>query len=99
MAVSTIKYTDRIPQVLQIEQTYSIGGSGSWNANLKDLIDNNMPSGYKFGGLAGWALNETRASVVNCGYYPSAYSCQIVNRTTSSISNQSLRIYFIAIPI
>ena len=97
MATSTIKNDNSV--VRYIDFTYSVNANGSYNRNLKTLIDSDMPSGYRFGGLAGFASNNIQALTTNFGYYDSQYSLQMANRSGSAISNQTFRVLYIAIPI
>lgn len=96
MAVSTIKNKESV--IRYIDFTYSINANSSYNRNLKTLIDNDMPSGYRFGGLAGFASNNVQALTTNYGYYDSQYSLQMANRSGSAISNQTFRVLYIAVP-
>lgn len=89
-AVSTIR---------ELQISYTINANSSYNTNLKTLIDNDMPSGYKFGGLAGFATNNIQVIMNNCGYYDSAYSLQLANRSGSAIGSTICRIFYIAQPL
>ena len=82
----------------EIAITYSIPGSSTFNTNLKTAIDNDMPSGYEFGGLAGFATNDINAVVNNLGYYDSAYSLQLWNRASSAIAEKNMRLFYMAQP-
>lgn len=99
MATSAIKrITATSPIIKEIQHTYSIAASSTYNTNLKTLIDNNMPSGHHFGGLCGFSSNNVQALTTNFGYYDSAYSLQIANRGNTAIGSTLFRIFFIAIP-
>lgn len=98
MATSTIKKSAGLsPQIVLIEHNYTINANSTYNTNLKTLVDNNMPNGYHFGGLCGYASNNVQVLTTNFGYYDSAYSLQLANRGNSQASNM-FRIFFIAIP-
>lgn len=98
MATSTIKKSAGLsPQIVAIQLNYTINANSTYNTNLKTLVDNNMPNGYHFGGLCGYASNNVQVLTTNFGYYDSAYSLQLANRGGSQITN-IFRIFFIAIP-
>ena len=97
MATTTIKNGNSV--VRYIDFTYSINANSSYSRNLKTLIDDDLPSGYRFGGLAGFASNNIQTLTTNFGYYDSQYSLQLANRGGSAISNQIFRVLYIAVPI
>lgn len=98
MATSVIKkITATSPIIKEIQHSYSISANSTYNTNLKTLIDNNMPSGYHFGGLCGYSSNSVQVITTNFGYYDSAYSLQLANRSNSAIGNTVYRIFYLAI--
>ena len=98
MASSKIqKHTSSLLREIQIP--YSMSGNSTFNTNLKTAIDNDLPSGYKCGGVTGFATNDVNAVVNNIGYYDSAYSIQLWNRSNSAISDKLCRVFYLAIPI
>ena len=96
MATSIIKTASQIVKELQI--TYTINANSTYNTNLKSLIDGEMPSGYHFGGLCGFSSNNIQVKTTNCGYYDSAYSLQLANRSNTAISSTTYRLFYLAIP-
>ena len=83
----------------EIQVQYSIAGNSTYNANLKTLIDADMPSGYQFGGLGGFSSNNVNVVINNCGYHDSAYSLQMWNRSSTATGSQIARIFYIAQPM
>ena len=77
--------------------SYTIDANSTYNTNLKTLIDGDIPSGYRFGGLAGYSSNNVLVLTTNFGYYDSAYSLQLVNRSNSAISSTTYRVFYLAI--
>lgn len=86
-------------QIRVITVTYSISANGAFNTNIYTAINNDLPSGYKFLGIVGYATNNINAVINNLHYYDSNYSLQMWNRSNSALSNQGLRVYYLAIPI
>lgn len=94
MASSVIKHTQ--PRVREISFNYTIGANSTYNVNLKTLIDNNLPSGYRFCGLCGYASNNVQVLTTNFGYYDSNYSLQLANRSNSAITSTLYRVWYLA---
>lgn len=96
MASSVIK--NRNPVLREMQFLYSIPASSTYNTNLKTKIDDDLPSGYKFDGLIGYATNNVNVIVTNFGYYDSQYSLQMVNRTASALNNITFRLFYRILP-
>ena len=71
-------------QERKVDWNTTVPANGSTNTNLKTLIDNDMPSGYKFVGIIGYSTNDIYLSLVSARYYSGAYSLQVSNRYGSS---------------
>lgn len=84
--------------IREVSFNYTIAANSTYNTNLKTLIDNDIPSGYTFGGLCGYSSNNIQVLTNNFGYYSSNYSLQLINRSTSAIGSTLYRIWYIAIP-
>ena len=96
MASSVIKNTASM--VREISFNYTISANSTYNTNLKTLIDNDMPSGYRFGGIVGYSSNNVQVMTTNIGYYDSSYSLQLANRGGTSISSTLYRVFYLAMP-
>lgn len=82
MATSIIKNIK--PTIRTISIAYSIAANGNFNTNLKTLIDNDMPSGYMYGGIGGWTTNSNNVFMNSCNYGDSAYSFQLGSMAAAS---------------
>lgn len=96
MANSVIK-NGNIMGVRSVIWPYSMSANGNTSTNLRTLIDNDMPDGYGFGGLSGFATNSIYVQVCNLKYANTSYSLQLANRSASSVSG-NMEVYYIAIP-
>jgi len=67
--------------IRSVTQAYDIVASGSMHANLKTLIDADMPSGYKCLGVVGFTTNHIGVYLNAVGYRASEYSLQAYNNT------------------
>ena len=79
--------------VRSIQVPYTCQANGQFNTNLKTLIDDDLPSGYTVLGVVGYTTNDVNVYMVACRYYNTAYSLQIKNIHTASISNNVVVTY------
>lgn len=76
-----------------IQVPYTCEANGQFNTNLKTLIDADLPSGYTVLGIVGFTTNDVNVHMIACRYYNTAYSLQIKNIHTISISNNVVVTY------
>lgn len=76
-------------QFRKITFTYNIAANGNTHANLYNMINNDMPSGYRFLALAGFNTASVNVFMSNCRYINSDYSLELRNVSTSAISQTS----------
>lgn len=79
--------------VRSIQVPYTCEANGQFNTNLKTLIDADLPSGYTVLGVVGFTTNDVNVYTVACRYYNTAYSLQVKNIYTASISNNVVVTY------
>ena len=67
--------------IRSVTQAYDIVASGSMHANLKTLIDADLPTGYTCLGVVGFTTNHIGVYLNAVGYRASDYSLQARNAT------------------
>ena len=80
-----------------ISHTYSASAGSTANANLKTLIDADLPSGYTFLGIAGYGSGNASVVVYSARYANNNYSLGLRNVGTSAVSNASADISYLCI--
>ena len=83
-------------EVRKVSFPYSIVANGNTHGNLYTLINNNMPSGYRFLAFAGFNTASVNVFMSNCRYVNSDYSLELRNVSTSAISQTSEVFYLCA---
>lgn len=84
MANSTIPHTDFT--VRAVSRTFNANANATAYANLKSIIDEDLPSGYRCLGVVGFTTNNNNAFFISCRYDDYAYSLQIRNVSSGAIS-------------
>lgn len=92
MAVSTIKKGDI--KARRVTWSYNIAANGNGNTNLKTLIDNDLPQGYKSIGVVGFTTNDVNIVPIAVNYADSNYSLQLRNIGSSAIQN-TVHVYYL----
>ena len=95
MSTSTIK--NRYPKTKSFNVTLNIPANGSANANLKTLIDADMPSGCTCLGVVGFTTNDQSLFPISVRYADTAYSLQIRNTYNGAFSNKKIGITYLYI--
>lgn len=95
MATSTIK--NRYPKTKSLNVPLNIPSNGSANANLKTLIDADMPSGCTCLGVVGFTTNDQALLPVSVRYADSAYALQIRNLYSGTFTNKNIGIIYLYI--
>ena len=88
-AISTLNNGLASFQFRKVSFPYSIAANGNAHGNLYTLINNNMPSGYRFLAFAGFNTASVNVFMSNCRYANSDYSLELRNVSTSAISQTS----------
>lgn len=83
-------------QVRTVFIQYTVSNNGNHNANLKKLIDADMPSGYRCLGVAGYTTNDSNVVATSIRYVDSNYSFQIREVATAQISQTAQVLYLCA---
>ena len=97
MAVSDIKMAEKAEiEYRMLSWTYNAPANNTAQTSLKSLIDADLPSGYKFGGLAGFSTNNTGVLPMSIMYSDSTYSLRLRNITNAAV-NTSCNIMYVAI--
>ena len=95
MANSVIKHQP-ILTIRRVNWDYTISNaSGTWT-NLKTLIDNDLPSGYRCLGIVGYTTSDIRVVPVSVRYYDTQYSLQLIRLNSDTISQQMI-VYYLAV--
>lgn len=95
-AVSTLNDAFKSFQVRTVFIQYTVSNNGNHNANLKTLIDADMPSGYRCLGVAGYTTNDPNVVATSIRYVDSNYSFQIREFATAQISQTAQILYLCA---
>lgn len=85
--------------IRSVSWTYSCGATDTVNTNLKTIIDADMPSGYKFVAIAGYASGAVTCLPYSIRYADSSYSLAIRNVSSSPVSNITAQIRYLCVPI
>lgn len=93
MASDTIKRTSFVVRSITVSYTAAAGSSAI--ANLKTLIDADLPAGFNCLGIVGFTSNSSVCTFSSVRYVDSNYAMQIRNMGTSQIS-ETARIYYLA---
>ena len=83
-------------QFRKVNYAYSIAANGNTHANLYSIINNDMPSGYRFLAFAGFNTASVNVFMSNCRYVNSDYSLELRNVSTSAVSQTSDIFYLCA---
>ena len=76
----------------------TIPANNSNNTNLKTIIDNDMPSGYKFVGISGFSTNDIYITPISVRYHDSAYSLQVSNRYNTNRTT-NIEVYYLCVKV
>ena len=75
--------------------TYTIPANGTAQTNLAELIDDNLPDGYKCLGIVGFRTNSTSAVPITMSYSNVNDSLKLKNISSSAIASTGMRIYYL----
>lgn len=95
-AIATLNSKIATLTLRNINWNYTVSAHGEAHTNLKTLIDNDIPAGYKYLGIVGYRTNNANVIVNAVIYLDSGYSLQILNNASSDISN-SVNIQYLCI--
>lgn len=95
-AIATLNSKIATLTLRNINWNYTVSAHGEAHTNLKTLIDNDIPAGYKYLGIAGYRTNNGNVVINAVIYLDSGYSLQIINNASSDISN-SVNIQYLCI--
>lgn len=84
MANSKIPHADFT--VRTISRNLNVNENATAYQNLKTIIDEDLPSGYRCLGVVGFTSNNNNAFFISCRYIDYPYSLQIRNTSSSAIS-------------
>lgn len=98
MAVSKIKGSPSvITRSISIEYpSDGIAANASFHANLKTLIDADMPNGYAFLAFAGIVTNSGNLNLSNLRYSDSVYSFEVKNISSSKVTAGGANVNYVA---
>lgn len=96
MAVSTIKHGNAIYR--EVQHAYTIAANGSYNTNLKTIIDADMPADYNFDTIVGYSTNNANVVAYALYYADTAYTLRLKNLTNAAVSSTNIRIQYKAVP-
>lgn len=73
-------------QIRTVQNAVSISANGRANFNLKTLIDADLPSGYRYGGLAGYDTGNVYVFAIAVRYRDTDYSMHLKNTSSSALT-------------
>lgn len=73
-------------KTIHIEVPYTAPASGNASANIKQAIDAQMPTGYRFLAYSTYSTNYQRVFIINLQYEDSNFSLFLSSMNTSSVS-------------
>ena len=76
---------------------YSCNPGYQFNTNLKNIIDSDMPSGYKCLGIVGFTTSSTNVLPVSVRYDSNKYSLQLRNMNNAETVNETAVVYYLCI--
>ena len=76
---------------------YSCNPGYQFNTNLKNIIDSDMPSGYKCLGIVGFTTSSTNVLPVSVRYSLSNYSFQLRSVQTAETVTETATVYYLCI--
>lgn len=82
-------------EIRRIDVAYTAAAGSTATANIKTLIDADLPSGYSCLGIVGFTSNNPNCHFSSLRYVDSQYSMQLRNNSSSQISNAA-NIYYLA---
>ena len=94
MAESVIHKPQFVIRELDIK--FTVSANDQYNTNLYTLINNDMPSGYRFIAIAGFTTNSQYIVPVSVRYVNTAYSFQ-VKRVTTGSETTTANVYYLAV--
>lgn len=80
-----------------ISYQYSANAGSNANANLKSLIDADLPSGYTFLAIAGYGSGNANVVVYSARYANNNYSLGLKNVGTTAVTNATADIQYLCI--
>lgn len=83
-------------QIRKVKYSYSIAAYASDHTNLYTLINNDMPSGYKYLAVSGFNTGNAAVTVTNIRYINTDYSLEIRNISSSAVSSTA-EIYYLCL--
>ena len=82
--------------IRSITVPYTAAASTQYNTNLYTLINADLPSGYTCLGIVGNSTSSQYVYFIGCYYANSAYSFQVKNISTSSVTENAIIKYLCA---
>ena len=96
MATDKLKQTSKKLEMRSASVSYSCSpNGGQFNANLKTIVDNALASGERCLGVVGFTTNDTSIVPISFNYSPSAYSLQLRNLASSTVSGTCTFFYLV----
>lgn len=83
-------------EMRKVNFSYSIAANGNTHGNLYTLINNNMPSGYRFLAFAGFNTASVHVFMSNMRYVNSDYSIELRNVSSATVTQTSEVFYLCA---
>lgn len=83
-------------EIRKVNFSYSIAANGNTHGNLYTLINNNMPSGYRFLAFAGFNTASVHVFMSNMRYVNSDYSIELRNVSSTTVTQTSDIFYLCA---
>ena len=83
-------------QIRKVNFSYNITANGNAHGNLYSIINNDMPSGYRFLAFAGFNTASVNVFMSNMRYVNSDYSIELRNVSTSAVAQTSDIFYLCA---
>lgn len=85
-------------EIRKVNFSYSIAANGNTHGNLYTLINNNMPSGYRFLAFAGFNTASVHVFMSNMRYVNSDYSIELRNVSNTTVT-QTSDIFYLCVKI
>ena len=83
-------------QIRTVQKSVSISANGTAHFNLKTLIDADLPSGYRYGGLAGYDTGSASVFAIAVRYGDTDYSMHLKSIYSGALT-PTVSVYYVAI--
>lgn len=91
------RFSNGPEQSRSVRISYNLNGGEKLHTNLKTIIDADLPAGYVFSGLAGFASGNGSVIISSCYYGNTEWSFQLTNFATSNVTTDAA-VYYICRP-